>query len=280
MALIAPRWMMQVFSDRGIMSPPVAACAAYADSLDADGRARLCAELRRIENGVDSAGEVESLLTRIRSASPPKRDTPGALQAPDPALSPAPCAVPASSGKVIRPSEEERKRERGQVPWWYDAGVHVYGQKAALKIELEQRRADQPDAGQFTVQLEFAESKGQRTFDWTNKISFQLTRRELPLLGAMLMGYAGNELNLTNHGPEQDKRLELRQQGPRLFVKLRKGARAIAIPVEPADVYEWSVIVLTALKKNRDDLDTASILEILKRTGAMQVAPPTQRKTI
>jgi hypothetical protein len=50
--------------------------------------------------------------------------------------------------------------------------------------------------------------------------------------------------------------------------------------VEPADVYEWSAIVLTALKKNREDLDSASILEILKRTGAMHAAPSTQRKTI
>ncbi|QHE89381.1 hypothetical protein [Hydrogenophaga sp. BPS33] len=276
MALISPRWMKQVFADRGVMATSVEACAAYADSLDADGHASLFAKLRRIEGGVESAGEIDSLLALIRSASHSNRVTKDTLQVP----APAPRAVPARSGKQSGQSVQERNRESGQAPWWYDAGVHVYGQKAAFKIELEQRREDQPDGGQFTVQLEFAEAKGARAFDWVNKIGFQFTRRELPLLGAMLMGYAGDALDLANHGPEQDKRLELRQQGGRLFVKLRKGVRAIAIPVEPADVYEWSVIVLTALKKNRTDLDSASILEILKRTGAMHVAPTNQRKTL
>ncbi len=281
MSGIAPKWMRQVFADRGIKPPLEAACAAYVQGLDVSERVRLRAQLDRIVNGVESAGELEALLARIGAATPVPREMPATKEAPQ--ISESALVSHAASSKQdqeAKRSQPAQSKERAAPPWWYGAGVHVYGQKAALKIELVLRREDQPDAGQFTVQLEFAEAKGGRTFDWANKIGFQLTRRELPLLGSMLMGYAGEALDLTNHGPEQDKRLELRQQGARLFVKLRKGARVIAIPVEPADVYEWSAIVLTALKKNREDLDSASILEILKRTGAMHAAPSTQRKTI
>lgn len=157
-----------------------------------------------------------------------------------------------------------------------DLGVHVYAGKAAMKVELDVLRAQEHEPVRYTVQLEMAPAKNVRSYDWQSKIAFQFTRKELPLLGAMLLGYAGETFVLTNHGPDHDKRLEIHQQGNSLFVKLRQGAKTLALPVDAADVYAWMAIVMTALKKNHEVLDSGVFLEMLKRTGTMYQSSATQ----
>lgn len=96
----------------------------------------------------------------------------------------------------------------------------------------------------------------------------------------MLMGYAGDSLVLTNHGPDHDKRLELHLQGSTLYVKLRQGARTLAMPVEAADLFGWVAITVTALKNHHDALDSASLFEILKRTGALHASASSSKPQI
>jgi len=79
---IAPKWMRQVFADRGIKPPLEAACAAYVQGLDVSERVRLRAQLDRIVNGVESAGELEALLARIGAATPVPREMPATKEAP------------------------------------------------------------------------------------------------------------------------------------------------------------------------------------------------------
>ena len=147
-----------------------------------------------------------------------------------------------------------------------------------MKVELDLLRAPDGEAAKYTVQIELAPSSAPRVYDWHQKVAFQFTRRELPLLAAMLMGFAGDALVLTNHGPDHDKKLEIHQQGNKLFVKIRQGGTAYSMPVEASDVFAWTAIAMTALKKNNDALDSGVFLEMLKRTGEM-LRPITTNRT-
>ena len=85
--------------------------------------------------------------------------------------------------------------------------VKVHGAKAALTVVADHTRAGQP-----TVTLEAARVlAGQtRSFDWANKLRFQLTISELQLTFALLLGQI-TELNFNNHG---EKWLTLARQAP------------------------------------------------------------------
>lgn len=72
----------------------------------------------------------------------------------------------------------------------------VFGVKAALTLVADVTRAGDP-----TVLIEGAHAKsgGQRSYDWANKLRFQLTCSELTLVTALLIGMVG-EVRFANHG--------------------------------------------------------------------------------
>ncbi len=272
MVALSHKWLRQVLQDRGVHAPPESACAAFVASLDETARASARAALDSIARGVETSQTLDELLGAIDAAGRRADES----TSPAKQLCVSEVTTVASSncpGNRAAPTDSSQDR-----PWVRDHGVHIYGQKAAMKIELDLLRGDPGMPARYTVQLELAPAKAARTFDWQRKVGFQFTRRELPLLGAMLLGYAGDALVLTNHGPEHDKRLELQMQGPSLYVKLRQGARALALPVGPADTFAWSAITLNALKKNDEALDCGLLLEMLKRTGAMSIAAASQHQ--
>jgi hypothetical protein len=72
--------------------------------------------------------------------------------------------------------------------------VHVYGQKAALCFEPTLTRSNVP-----TITLDAAVARGQRQYDWSSKIRLQLTRQELPVAAAVLLGFRA-KCEFKNHG--------------------------------------------------------------------------------
>jgi hypothetical protein len=103
-------------------------------------------------------------------------------------------------------------------------------------------------------------------------VPFQFTKRELPLLTAVLLGYARSTLKCANHGPAGDKFLEVREQGRTFFVRLGQAGKFMAMPIEAPDVHAWGQICLTALKLNAPEIDGASHLALLRRVGMMHDA--------
>ncbi|MDZ4125789.1 MAG: hypothetical protein U1E02_16670 [Hydrogenophaga sp.] len=276
MTALSHKWLRQVLTDRGVKAPSDAACAAFVESLDPAGHEQARAFLNAVTKGVESTDGMTAFLASInaahREAAPVATEPLAVRSLPLPSRNsrPVPPATPVKRKAVAAADSAERAALR-------DQGMHIYAGKAAMKIELDMLRAAEGDPSRLTVQIELAPAVAPRSFDWEQKIPFQFTRRELPLLGAMLMGYAGGSLVLTNHGPDHDKRLELHQQGNVLYVKLRQGIKTLAMPVEAADLFGWVAITITALKNHHQALDSGALFEILKRTGAMHAAASTPK---
>ena len=276
MTALSHKWLRQVLTDRGVKAPSDAACAAFVKSLDPAGHEQARAFLNAVTKGVESTEGMSAFLASInaahREAAPVATEPLAVRSLPLPSRNsmPVPPVTPVKRKAVPAADSTERAALR-------DQGMHIYAGKAAMKIELDMLRAAEGDPSRLTVQIELAPAVAPRSFDWEQKIPFQFTRRELPLLGAMLMGYAGGSLVLTNHGPDHDKRLELHQQGNVLYVKLRQGTKTLAMPVEAADLFGWVAITITALKNHHQALDSGALFEILKRTGAMHAAASTPK---
>ena len=96
----------------------------------------------------------------------------------------------------------------------------VYGGKAALCIETDETRQGEP-----TLRIEAARATAPREYDWRQKLALQLTREELPVIAATVLGLLPR-CAYNNHGPNQDKGLEIVHQGTHLFVRrVSEGSR-------------------------------------------------------
>lgn len=278
MTALSHKWLRQVLTDRGVKAPSDAACAAYVSSLSPSGAEQARAFLVAVTKGIETTSDMTAFLAAINAARQevaPATQSVAPQAAQPPARKPRPVPIPPAAKRT--PVSAVESSERAALR---DQGMHIYAAKTAMKVELDVLRAAEDEPSRLTVQIELAPARAPRAFDWAQKIPFQFTRRELPLLGAMLMGYAGDSLVLTNHGPDHDKRLELHLQGSTLYVKLRQGARTLAMPVEAADLFGWVAITVTALKNHHDALDSASLFEILKRTGALHAAASSSKPQI
>ena len=137
----------------------------------------------------------------------------------------------------------------------------MYGSKAALCIETDVTRQDEP-----TLRLEAAPATGPRAYDWPRKLTLQLTREELPVVAATVLGLLPR-CTYKNHGPEQNKGLEIEHQGSHLFVRLfQKDRGVLAVPVGPADSYALAALALRALRQGTPWLSDQGILMALKLT--------------
>ena len=182
-----------------------------------------------------------------RSEATPNADT-------APASTPPPPTAPAPARSIAaRPGATPARPDRVQC--------RVYGSKAALCIETDVTRQDEP-----TLRLEAAPATGPRAYDWPRKLTLQLTREELPVVAATVLGLLPR-CTYKNHGPEQNKGLEIEHQGSHLFVRLfQKDRGVLAVPVGPADSYALAALALRALRQGTPWLSDQGILMALKLT--------------
>ena len=226
---------------------------------------RLTHALGQAERGQNGARQflLRHLSHRPAAAPPPTRPaaprsgaTPQTPTAPHPAAAPnanpVPAAAPARSA-APRSGTTPVSRDRVQC--------RVYGSKAALCIETDVTRQDEP-----TLRLEAAPATGPRAYDWPSKLTLQLTREELPVVAATVLGLLPRCL-YKNHGPDQNKGLEIEHQGSHLFVRLFQKERGVlAVPVGPADSYDLAALALRALRQGTPWLSDQGLLMVLKLT--------------
>jgi len=145
----------------------------------------------------------------------------------------------------------------------------VYGGKAALCIEPDETRQGEP-----TLRIEAARATAPRKYDWRQKLSLQLTREELPVIAATVLGFL-THCEYKNHGPNQDKGLEIVHQGTHLYVRLfQKERGVVAVPVTAADSYALGALCLRQLRKTAPWLSDQGVMTLLKLT-VQRMAPPT-----
>ncbi len=258
-----PKWVEQVLRDRGIKSGSTQAIGDYLGTLtesDLDHVGRL---IRDVQFGTEVGGELDAMLQAIANhatASESKASGKGAEM---------------KVASPMRTRNGEPTLDPDQMSFLRRHSERIFASKAALKVELDiLRKASDGDTPTYTVLIEMAPvAKEGGSFEWARKVPFQFTKKELPLLAAVLLGYARSPLKCGNHGPAGDKFLEVREQGRSFFVKLGQAGKFIAMPVEAPDVHAWAQICLIALKLNAPELDGASHLALLRRIGMMHDAP-------
>lgn len=149
----------------------------------------------------------------------------------------------------------------------------LFGSKSAFTLETDSLKS-----GSATVSLEAATCTQPRIYDWGNKLTFQLTRRELPVFTAMVAGYGGANtiVEFLAHGPEKDKNLRVTDQGASLLISLRQGQRNNALRMHLADTYPVLSLCMKALSENDPHLDQHTILEFCRRSLLVAQAPGKQ----
>ena len=141
-------------------------------------------------------------------------------------------------------------------------GHHVYGAKAALRVEEDRWRTDDP-VRCHTLRLEVAPALAERRYDWEHKIAVQLTARELPSFAAVLLNLLP-QLQAQGHGFANDKWFEIRRQASSVLVRVGQGRRGCAVPVGAGDLYDVTLLTLDALKANAPQADTAQVMAALQ----------------
>ena len=149
--------------------------------------------------------------------------------------------------------------------------LHVYSSGAALCVELDDLRTEGPLGALKSLTLEFAKASsggnGAKEYDWERKIAFQLTRKELPIFLAVLMGWSSS-WEAKGHGVEHDKSLSVRAQESGLLFTLRRGGTVVLVPAPGAELYGLVALALKALLLNDPHLSSQCVLAMCK-SGAV-----------
>jgi hypothetical protein len=90
--------------------------------------------------------------------------------------------------------------------------VKAFGKRAAFCAESDVTRREVP-----TVRFELASAIGEKTFDWKNKLTIQLTQDEIIEAAAVLFGFAP-KVEFRNHG-EDAKWLSIEHQGNSVCIR-------------------------------------------------------------
>lgn len=159
--------------------------------------------------------------------------------------------------------DDQAPRPRGDsAPGQERAKFHVYGGKAALCFEEDTTRGGVP-----TIALDAAISVGPKTYDWKKKVRIQMTRAELPVVAAVLLGKR-QSCEFKSHGEDKSKGFSMeRQAGGKIFVKVfEKGQGVKAVPIEAPDVFYVASIFLLQIRRSAPWLDATSTIALVGAT--------------
>ena len=214
-----------------------------------------------------AAGFLRSVIGRLPRAVPAPTPTP-AMRAPPPTQPASPAPPPEGLG-----DHSAREADRAAAPTagepgrrTFEAGRHVYGRQHALCFQPCDQR------GVPSIMIEAAASVAEKKFDWKNKLQFMLTEDELPLVAAVLFGFLP-AVTFKNHGQDNDKGLELVDQGDKVFAKLFARGRAHQVPIPAAQAFHVARLVLRQLRKADPTLSADAHLAAVRLVAARLSQP-------
>lgn len=177
---------------------------------------------------------------------------------------------PAPPRKTKIQKKEEDKRLGSFMPLASDCvgntNHHVYGKSGALTFEIDIARAQEGERRQYTVRIEAARANASGAFVWSEKVIFQLTRKELHQAAAVFLGLSP-AARFVGHGDGNEKWCELVSQSGGVFVKVGVVRSVVAVPIGKEDLYEVAMLTLRALVLNDPDMGQGVILDVLRLTS-------------
>jgi hypothetical protein len=139
-----------------------------------------------------------------------------------------------------------------------------HGTKHAMQVETSATKD-----GWFTVSIESAAKQipndpNNKAFDWKAKTTIQLTRNELPLFIATMLGMLPF-CKFSNHG-EQNKWIEVENQNDHFFMKTGGvGLKLHATPVPITEAYLFGCLALGQFVKNFGNMNESAALKVIER---------------
>ncbi len=167
-------------------------------------------------------------------------------------------------GSYIQPSELAAPQQTA-VPSG-NMNHHVYGKSGALTFEIDIARAAEGKSRQYTLRIEGARAKEPGVYLWSEKVIFQLTRKELHQAAAVFLGLSENA-KFNAHGDSNEKWCELAVQSSGVYVKVGLATRVVAVPIGKEDLYEVALLAARALFLNDPDLDQGVVMDLLRLTS-------------
>jgi len=177
-----------------------------------------------------------------------------------------------------RPGQQSRQQDRGRENYHpnQDASSrsgenqkrwitkHVYGKSAALCFtEDETQVSNARPIPTPTVRLDAAMAVRDREYDWSEKISVQLTKTELPMVTAVFLGLIPS-FEGKNHGPQKTKGFSVNHQGQNLYIEVfNKDQKKRAVRVGPEDAFYVSQILIRQLRAGAPWLNNHDIMTLL-----------------
>ncbi len=262
---ISHKWVKQVLRYRGIPSPELVELERILSTTPHELRSDIYQSLLRIERGTERSDDIDRVLAALEDLGSDARsegECSLALGHVGAATSTQPERI---EQRMVAQPKKRQTRIAANIP-----KHRVFGQKGALTFEVSSlSQIGTHGAALQTLTLEAASAAGPRAYAWSDKIVFQFMYRELPLLACMLLGLLERPLQLENHGPEGDKSLSIADQGDKLYVLLRQGARVTSVPVGPSDVHALIELSLHVMAANAPALGAEIQNAALRRVASM-----------
>ncbi len=137
----------------------------------------------------------------------------------------------------------------------------AYGTSSAVQCEESKTKS-----GFHTLCFDIAHAKGQKEFDWINKLSIQLTQNELPIFIAFCLGWI-NEVRFDLHGGDAKKWIEFIRQEKHCFNKAGSAHHKMAAtPIPYTDLALFGSLAISQYLQNFPCLDGNAALQAI---GAM-----------
>ena len=163
----------------------------------------------------------------------------------------------------------EQRREKEEY-----IGHHVYGGKGALYFQADFKEKH----NLHTLAVDAAPSAGIRKYSWDKKIRLQLTQEELPEFAAVLLSMAPYT-KLSNHGPGNNKALEIEDQGTHFFVQVYGPGQAVSVKILPNDAFYAAQILIRQMLQNAPWLDSSGVFNLIKMTVANRLEDKRQNRS-
>lgn len=178
----------------------------------------------------------------------------------------------ASSPVAVAAPAQARSMQSDDAPARNDEpreNHHVYGRDSALTIEIDTKRNLSA-----TIAIDAAPKTGERSVNWSQKLRFQLTEAELPILAGVFLGMI-EEARFDFHGENRNKSLHVVHRNQALLVRLMEGKdRVFTVPLGAGDVYATGMLVIKALTKNMTGMEFGAHMAMVRTACKLWMLDP------
>lgn len=150
--------------------------------------------------------------------------------------------------------------------------ARAYGKRFAMCAEIANTAGDIP-----TIKIEMAQAVPgkDRAYCWSEKLIFQLTRKELLIMAAVLLGMTGS-CRFDNHGASKIKwfQMAMQDRGVLYLSMGDKGIKPMGVPVSEPDVKaDLYVLTVSAIQRAYQVNDISMMIPFIRSQVASFVTP-------